>query len=126
LTWEAMGQPVTLKGSRETGKSYGGVSARFAPRTGTVIRADGAVVAKDEDLNPHAWAELEAVYGGKRAGLRITPDPKNVGAPYQWCLRNYGFVGASFPGRTATSDGYTLQPGKPVTLKFRVRAYDAP
>ncbi len=126
LTLEAVGAPVTLKGSRESGKSYGGVSARFAAREGTVLRADGQTLAKDEDLNPHQWAELEGVYGGKRAILRITSDPGNLNAPYQWCLRNYGFVGASFPGRTAASDGYTLEPGKPVTLKFRVRVSDAP
>jgi hypothetical protein len=126
VTLEALGAPVTLRGSRERGKSYGGVSARFAPREQTVVRADGQTLTKDEDLNPHRWAELEAVYGGKRAALRITSDASNPGAPYQWCLRSYGFIGASFPGRTAEQDGYTLQPGKPVTLKFRITATDLP
>ncbi len=126
LTWEAVGAPVTLRGSPERGKSYGGLSARFAAREGTILRADGEVLAKDEDLNERRWAELEAVYDGKRAILRVTPDEKNPGAPHQWCLRKYGFVGASFPGRTATVDGFTLQPGKPLTLKFRVRASDLP
>ena len=126
LTWEALSAPVTLAGSTESGKSYGGFSARFAAREGTIVRADGAAISKDEDLNPHHWAELEGVYGGKRAVLRITSDDKNPGAPLQWCLRNYGFVGASFPGRTATVDHYTLEPGKPLTLRFRVRISDLP
>jgi hypothetical protein len=124
LTWTALNEPVTLKGSREEGKSYGGFSARFADRESTVVRADGQVLAKDEDRNPRGWAELEGVYGGKRALFRITPDPKDLGAPYQWCLRHYGFIGASFPGRTDTEDGYTLHPGKPLTLRFRVRIAD--
>jgi hypothetical protein len=124
LTMEALSASVTLRGSREPGKSYGGFSARFAAREGTVLRADGEVLSKDEDLNPRRWAELEGVYGGKKAVLRITPDPKTPGAPYQWCLRNYGFAGASFPGRTAAADGYTLEPGKPLMLKFRVRVSD--
>jgi hypothetical protein len=124
LTLEAMGAPVTLSGSQENGKSYGGYSARFAPREQTALRADSGPVSKDEDLVPHAWAELEAVYGGKRAALRITPDPANPGTPYQWCLRNYGFVGASFPGRTAAVESYTIQPGKPLKLKFRTRLAD--
>ena len=124
LTWEALGAPVTLRGSREEGKSYGGLSARFAAREDTILRADDLVLAKDEDLNPRRWAELEGVYGGKRAVLRITPDPKNAGVPYQWCLRKYGFVGASFPGRTAGADGFTLEPRKPLTLKFRIRLSD--
>ncbi len=123
---EALNAPVTLRGSRETGKSYGGFSARFAPRGGTVLRADGGEIARDEDLNRHGWAELEAVYGGRRAVLRITPDPADPGAPYQWCLRNYGFAGASFPGKAPGIDSYTLQPGKPLVLKFRVRAADVP
>jgi hypothetical protein len=126
LTLESIKDPVTLRGSREKGKSYGGVSARFAARENTVIRADGEVLTRDEDLNPRKWAELEGVYGGKRAVLRITPDPANPGAPYQWCLRKYGFIGASFPGRTDAVDGYTLEAGKPITLKFRVRVADVP
>lgn len=125
LTWEALDAPVTLRGSRESGKSYGGFSARFAARAATVMRADDETLAKDEDLTPRRWAELEGVYGGKRAVLRITPDASDPGAPYQWCLRQYGFVGASFPGRTASQDGYTLEPGKPLTLRFRVRVSDA-
>jgi hypothetical protein len=126
LTWEAISAPVTLQGSAEAGKSYGGLSARFAPREGTVVRADGQTITRDEDRNPRKWAELEAVYGGKRAVLRITPDEKNPGAPHQWCLRNYGFVGASFPGRTETVDRFTLEPGKPLTLRFRVSVSDLP
>jgi hypothetical protein len=118
LRLEAVGGPVTLQGSREPSKSYGGFSARFAAREGTVLRADGETLAKDEDLTPRKWAELEGVYGGKRATLRITSDAAN-----QWCLRNYGFVGASFPGRTPEQDGYTLEPGKPLTLHYRVRLW---
>ncbi len=51
-------------------------------------------------------------------------DESNPGFPSQWCLRHYGFVGASFPGKTVEVDGYTLEPGKPLTLKFRVRVSD--
>lgn len=122
--WEAVKEPVTLRGSQEEGKSYGGFSARFAPRENTVIRTSEGVAEKDEDLVPHRWAELEAVYGGRRAALRITPDPSNPGTPYQWCLRHYGFVGASFPGRTGESNGFTLEPGRPLRLVFTVEARD--
>jgi hypothetical protein len=48
------------------------------------------------------------------------------GAPFQWCLRSYGFIGASFSGRTDKVDSYTLEPGKPLTLGFRVRLSDLP
>lgn len=124
LTLEAVGALVTLRGSHEEGKSYGGVSARFAPRENTVIRADSAQITKDQDLVRHYWAELEGTYSGKRVVLRITPNPANPGAPFQWCLRDYGFVGASFPGKTPEQNEYTLEPGKPLVLKFRITVAD--
>lgn len=125
LTMEALDVPVTLRGDPVPGKSYGGFNARFAPREGTVIRTNqGVLEKKNDDLTHYEWAELEAVYGGRRAALRITADPKNLLAPHQWVLRDYGYIGASFPGRTATVDGYTLEKGKPVTLRFRVRLAD--
>lgn len=124
LRWEALGEPVTIRGSQEKSKSYGGFSARFAPREATVIRSSEGRVEKDEDLAPHRWAELEAVYGGRKALLRIAPDAANPGVPYQWCLRYYGFVGASFPGKTEAVNGFTLAPGKPLELKFTVTASD--
>lgn len=126
LTMEALDVPVILRGDPVKGKSYGGFNARFAPRTETVIRTNQGKLAKDDDLTHYEWAEMEAVYEGKRAILRITSDPANPHAPHQWVLRHYGYVGASFPGRTATVDGYTLEKGKPVTLRFRVRLADAP
>lgn len=124
LTLEATDEPVTLRGSAEKGKSYGGFSARFAPREKTAILTDSGPVTKDEDLVPHAWAELSADYDGRPATLRITPNAKDPGGPYQWCLRPYGFAGASFPGRTETVSGYTLRPGQPLTLRFHVTASD--
>lgn len=126
LTMEALDVPVILRGDPVKGKSYGGFNARFAPRTETVIRTNQGKLAKDDDLTHYEWAEMEAVYEGKRAILRITSDPANPHAPHQWVLRHYGYIGASFPGRTATVDGYTLEKGKPVTLRFRVRLADAP
>jgi hypothetical protein len=48
----------------------------------------------------------------------------DLGTPYQWCLRKNGFMGASFPGKTEAADGYTLEQGKPLTLRFVVRVAD--
>jgi len=120
LTLEALGEPVTLAGSKEQGKGYGGLSARFAARENAVLRTSNGQITRDEDLNPHAWAELEASYGGKRAVLRITPDPSNPNEPNPWCLRFYGFVGSSWPNTTPR----TLDPGRPVILKYRVSVTD--
>lgn len=125
-TLRATDGPVVLKPVQDRGKSYGGLNARFAPRTATRIIADTGPVAKDEDLNPHAWVEYEAVYGGKRAALRIEPDPRNPGAPHQWCLRYYGFAGAAFPGKSEHLSSYSLAPDKPVTLRYIITVGDRP
>ena len=120
LDLEALGAPVTIKGSQEKGKSYGGLSVRFAAREQTKLTADTGAVVKDEDLVNHAWAALSAVYGGKSGTLRIDSDPKNPSGAPQWCLRNYGFVGAAFPGQAGT----TLEKGKPVRLHYTVTLTD--
>ena len=122
LQVEALEEPVDIAGSPDQGKGYGGLSARFAPRTQTAIRTDNAAVPGDEDHGPHAWAELEGRFGDSRAGLRITADPRNPGFPHEWCLRQYGFTGASFPG----VKGFRLESGRPVRLRYRVRVFDLP
>ena len=115
VTLEALDKPVTLGGSREAGKGYGGVSVRFAPRENTVIRTSEGAIVKDEDLNPHLMAELEADYRGNKSRLRITATE-----PLPWCLRFYGFLGPSWPAQAKA----TLEPHKPVTLRYRFESFD--
>lgn len=125
ITLEALSAPVTIRGTRTEGKSYGGFNARFAPRENTMIRTNKGLLEKEnDDFTNYEWAEMEATYQGRRAALRIAADPKNLYAPHQWCLRHYGYIGASFPGKTKDVDGYTLSPGKPLTLRFRVQLRD--
>lgn len=124
LRLAAVRNSVTLRGSRDPGKSYGGLSARFAPREATVIRTSDGFIHRDEDLRSHGWAELEGRYGGKHAVLCIVPDEHNPGAPHQWCLRHYGFLGVSFPGKTQAADGFTVEPGAPIDLRFTIVASD--
>lgn len=126
LVFEALDRPVQLQGSVEKGKSYGGLNVRFAPREQTVIRSSEGAVPDDTDLVPHAWAEMEAVYGGRRAVVRFEADPRNPHSPPQWCLRHYGFIGAAFPGRTESVSSYTLEKGKPLTLRYKVTLTDLP
>ena len=114
MTLEAL-KPFTMAGMQD-GKGYGGFNVRFAPRTGTVVRTDKGVEAKDTDLVPHAWAELEATYEGKRARLRVESDPANPGHPQGWCLRHYGFLGANHPGLTPV----LMEPDKPMNLRYTV------
>lgn len=120
LTLEALGQPIRIAGQQD-GKGYGGFCIRFDDRSDTVLRTDAGVESKDTNLVPHPWAELEGRFGGRRAGARIDIDSANPAFPNGWCLRHYGFLGVNFPGLAA----YTLEPGKPVVLKYRVTLFAA-
>lgn len=122
LTLEAVSQPVVLAGAPELNKGYGGLSARFAPRTETTLRSSEGDVPVDEDHGAHRWAELLGSFTLGRAGLRLTADPANPGFPNHWCLRHYGFLGANFPG----VERFQIDPGKTVTLRYQVRVFDTP
>jgi hypothetical protein len=124
LTLTALEAPITLKGSHEAPKSYGGLNVRFAPREQTMIRTEAGVSDGDQDLNPHQWAELEALYKGHRAALRIDNDPSNPGGTPQWTLRHYGFLGAAYPGKTPARESVTLTPGQPLTLHYNIGVSD--
>ncbi len=123
LTFEAVDQPVRLTG--ELGperKGYGGLCLRFAPRTGTVITTRSGSQLKDSNLEPFPWADLSGKFAGGKsvAGAAVFIDPNNPGFPNGWTLRNYGFLGVCWPGL----EPYTLEPGKPVTLSYRVWVHD--
>jgi hypothetical protein len=119
LTFEAVGAPVEIAG-REV-KGYGGFGMRFAPREGTTLRTEAGVEPKDTDMVKHPWAELEAVFGGRRAGARIEDGKENPGWPVGWCLRHYGYVAANYPGL----ESRTLVRGKPLGLSYRVTVFSA-
>jgi hypothetical protein len=121
LSFEALNRPVAIAGQQD-GKGYGGFCIRFAPREDTIVRTDSGKEAKDSNLVPHPWAELEGKFEGHRAGARIEIDPSNPDFPNGWCLRHYGFLGVNFPGL----EPYVLEPGRPLRLKYRVTVYSAP
>ncbi len=116
LSFEPLDKPVTIAGTPDANKGYGGLGCRFAPRKNTVVRTDKGVETRDTDMQPHAWAELEGAYEGGPARLRIDDHPSNPGFPNGWCLRNYGFLGVNYPGLKPR----VIEPGKPLHLTFRV------
>jgi len=119
LAFEVLERPIEIAGEPAEKKGYGGLSLRFAPRVETAIRTDKGAEARDSNMAPHAWAELEALFEGRRAGARITIDRSHPGFPNGWCLRHYGFLGVNYPGLAT----YTLAPARPLVLKYRVTVY---
>jgi hypothetical protein len=122
LRFEAVDQPVTIVGTPDARKGYGGFAFRTAPRDGgaakTIIRTDEGVSEKDGVMAKHPWAEIVGNYKGKPESVRIEDDPSNPGYPSNgWLMRHsFALLNVSYPGL----DPVTLQPGKPLTLKYRV------
>ncbi len=125
LRFEAIDRPVEVIGTSEGKKGFGGFCFRFAPRDGgaekTLIRTDKGIAKKDEVLGRHPWAEISGTFKGQPAGARIDDLPGNPGAPNNgWLLRHgFGFMNVSYPGL----EPITLEPGKPLVLKYRVTLF---
>jgi hypothetical protein len=125
LQFEAVDKPVQVAGTSEGKKGFGGFCFRFAPRDGgpkkTVIRTEKGVMPKDTVLGRFPWAEISGTFQGKSAGGRIDDDPSNPGSPKNgWLLRyGFGFLNVSYPGLQPI----TLEPGKPLVLKYRVTLF---
>ena len=69
-------------------------------------------------LARHPWAEISGTFKGQAAGARVEDAPSNPGYPNNgWLLRHgFGFLNVSYPGL----ESVTLEPGKPLVLKYRV------
>jgi Methane oxygenase PmoA len=125
LSFEAIDQPVRIKGTSEDNKWYGGFAFRFAPRDGgeakTTILTDEGNLKKDGVMSPHPWTELTGIIQGKPEGGRVDDDPSNPGYPKNgWLLRHgFGLLNICYPGPVAV----TMEPGKPLVLKYRVTLF---
>ena len=115
LTLQAR-EPIQMAG-REV-KGYGGFCLRYAPREDTIITTPDGRLKADSDLSRYAWADESARFGGSTdfVGAAIFQHASNPGFPAGWCLRHYGLIGVSWPG----TETITFEPGKPLTLRFRV------
>ena len=122
LSFEALDQPVVIVGTPDSQKGYGGFAFRTAPRDGgasqTIIRTDKGISEKDGVLSRHPWAEIAGSFKGTEAGVRIEDNPSNPGYPTNgWLMRHsFALLNVSYPGL----EPITLQPGKPLVLKYRV------
>ncbi len=120
LTLKAL-EPIDLSGRKE--KGYSGFGLRYGPRQTTIITTPQGKEASDSDLKPLAWADETGNFGGSTTGLSgaaIFQHAGNPRFPAGWCLRYYGFIGVSWPGVEIIH----LEPGKILTLRFRVWVHD--
>jgi len=116
LLFSAPHAPVTL-GVSDTG--YSGFGVRFAPcKSKTILTSEGRIAA-DENRNPYRWADFTARFTDslRLDGVTVFDHPSNPNSPPGWTLRFYGYLNPAFTSRT---DDYTIRPGSPLRLRYRL------
>lgn len=118
LTWIPTEQAITLQGAE--GKSYGGLTIRFAPRSRqeTVITVPSGRTEQDLPDTPLAWADLTAKFGGAEtaSGAALLVHLGHPNFPPTWLTRHYGPLCVGWPG----IEPRTFPPGQPIQLDYRV------
>ena len=116
LSWVPLGEPLTLEGAE--GKSYGGLTLRFALRTNTVITTILGQGDKDLTMTRLPWADLSARFGGREqaSGAAIFVSPDHPDFPPEWLTRHYGVLCLGWPGVKPK----TFQPGDTIRCRYRV------
>jgi hypothetical protein len=116
LVFTPVDQALALAGAE--GKSYGGLTLRFAPRTDTVITTPLGNGKDDLPMTRLPWADLTARFAGvpQPSGAAIFVSPTHPDFPPMWLTRHYGVLCLGWPGVDST----TFEPGKPIRLQYRV------
>lgn len=120
FTWIPTDRPVTLWGAG--GKSYGGLTVRFAPpsrRDGsTVITVPGGPTTEDLPDTPLTWADFTTQYPNAptTSGAAVFVHPSHPDYPPTWLTRYYGPLCVGWPGIMAK----TFEPGQPIRLNYRI------
>jgi hypothetical protein len=94
---------MTLQGAE--GKSYGGLTVRFAPgpRQDTLITVPEGPTSEDLPDTPLAWADFTSRFGASehRSGAAIFVSPHHPDYPPTWLTRYYGPLCVGWPGVVA-------------------------
>jgi hypothetical protein len=116
LRWTPIREPLTLQGAE--GKSYGGLTLRFAPRTNTVITTQLGQGEKDLLITRLPWADFSARFGGRAetSGTAILVAPDHPDFPPEWMTRHYGLLAVGWPGVEAK----TFPPGETIRCRYRL------
>jgi hypothetical protein len=117
LTWTPTDRPITLWGA--PGKSYGGLTLRFGPRSKTIITVPTGHTSEDLLATKLPWADLsgdlnKATNGPSGAAVFVHPEHPDY--PPTWMTRNYGVLAVGWPGVASQ----TFPAGKPFSCRYRL------
>ena len=108
---------LTLRGAE--GKSYGGLTLRFAPFKGeTIITTPEGRTKEDMPIAHLPWADLSAQFTGAESpsGAAVFIPPSHPDFPPEWLTRHYGVLCVGWPGVNAK----TFAPGKPIRCSYHI------
>ncbi len=109
---------ITLRGA--AGKSYGGLTVRFAPgsRGETRITVPDGPTTGDLPDTPLKWADFTSRFGEMehRSGAAVLVPPHHPDYPPSWLTRHYGPLCIGWPGVQAR----TFEPGTPFAIDYRM------
>jgi hypothetical protein len=116
LTWAPIDHPITLGGAE--GKSYGGLTLRFAPGAETQIVVPSGPTKDDLYMTKLPWADFSRLWTGRDtpSGAALFVDPTHPDYPPTWLTRHYGALCVGWPGVQPR----TLQADKPVQCRYRI------
>lgn len=116
FAWTPLSEPMALEGAE--GKSYGGLTLRFAPRTNTVITTPLGQGGQDLTITRLPWADFSARFAGREqsSGAAIFVAPDHPDFPPEWLTRHYGVLCLGWPGVKAK----TFQPGETIRCRYRL------
>jgi hypothetical protein len=116
LKWVPLEKTLALQGAE--GKSYGGLTLRFAPRKDTVITTPLGPGKDDLTITRLPWADLTARFPGAKqpSGAAIFVHPTHPDFPPEWLTRHYGVLCLGWPGVNAKN----FAPGEAIQCRYRV------
>ncbi len=117
--------PVKMGDTKE-----GTFAIRVAPELNEpavhMLNSEGKVGEKEIWGKRANWVDYSGTVGGEKLGIAMFDNPKNLRHPSTWHARGYGLFavnpfGESYFYRDPKRDGsYTIEPGKTLTLRYRV------
>jgi len=117
LSWSPIGQPISLGGA--PGKSYGGLTLRFGPRSTTIVTVPSGRPSDDLLMTKLPWADFCGDLNkgqGTLSGAAIFVHPQHPDSPPTWMTRRYGMLAVGWPGVAPR----TFPAGKMFSCRYRL------
>lgn len=107
---------VTLAGAQ--GKSYGGLTMRYAPRSDAIITTPLGTGSADLEMTQLPWADYSGRWEGttRPSGAALFIHPDHPGYPPTWLTRHYGALCVGWPG----VEPRTFTAGETIHCRYRV------